>query len=133
MPDITETFSLPLCQHLHVVPFLPLSKTAIEKIIRIKLKTLGKQLNERHGIELGYAPEVIRYLTNDVLTKREPTNQTINPDKALKQLYFCVEQAILNQVDNHNRSNQLFLQLNETGHLLRCDWLPLTAVRQHAH
>lgn len=133
MPDITETFSLSLCQHLHLVPFLPLNKTAIEKIMRLKLKILGKQLNDRYGIDLGYAPEVIRYLTSEVLAKKESDNQTINPDKALKQLYFCVEQAILNQADSNNRSNQLFLQLNETGHLLRCDWLAQAAVRQHTH
>jgi len=133
MPDITDAFPLSLCQHLHLVPFLPLNKSAIERIIRHKLKVLGKQLDARYGIELGYAPEVIRFLANEVLVKRELDNQTINPEKALKQLYFCVEQAILNQADNQNLSNQLFLQLNETGHLLRCDWLAMTTARQHAH
>jgi DNA polymerase III delta prime subunit len=131
MPDIIDTFSLSLCQHLHLVPFVPLNKMAIEKIIRLKLKILGKQLNARYGIELGYAPEVIRYLTNEVLIKWDSSHQSINPSKALKQLYFCVEQAILNQADDTKYSNQLFLQLNDMGHLLRCDWLPLTATQEY--
>lgn len=133
IPDIADAFPVSLCQHLHVVPFLPLNKMAIEKIIRLKLKVLGKQLHARYGIELGYAPEVIRFLTQEVFMKRDSDNQIINPDKALKQLYFCVEQAILSQPDHKNHSNQLFLQLNETGHLLRCDWLAMTTLRQHTH
>jgi ATP-dependent Clp protease ATP-binding subunit ClpA len=124
MPAIINTFSLSLCQHFHLVPFLPLNKKAIEKIIRLKLKILGKQLNARYEVELGYAPEVIRYLTNEVLIKWDSSHQSINPSKALKQLYFCIEQTILNQSNDKNFSNQLFLQLNETGTLLRCDWLP---------
>ena len=127
MPDITDVFPLSLCQHVHLVPFLPLGKMAIEKLIRLKLKVLGKELESRHGIELGYAPEVIRYLTSEVLSKRDSNAPVINPNRALKQLYFCVEQAILNQVNFKDRSNQLFLQLNETGQLLRCDWLAAPA------
>jgi len=129
-PAIVAAFSLPFCQHLHVVPFLPLNKMAVEKIIRRKLRTLGKQLDQRYGIELGYAPEVTRFLTQAVLAA-DKNHPAINPEKALKQLYFCVEQALLNQADNVP-SNQLFLQLNETGHLLRCDWLATTPVRQHS-
>lgn len=86
----------------------------------------------RHGIELGYAPEVIRYLANDIIKKEEIENKSVDIDKALKQLYFAVEQAILSQADNKNRPNQLFLQLNETGQVLRCDWLTMTTARHHA-
>lgn len=120
-----------LCQHLHVVPFVPLSKLAIEKIIRLKLKVLGKQLDKRYGIELGYAPEITRYLAHEVLAKQVMDHHVVDMDKALKQLYFSVEQAILSQADNKNRPNQLFLQLNETGQILRCDWLAMTDVRHH--
>jgi len=79
-------------------------------------------LHTRHGVELSYAPEVIRYLT---------THQADNIDAALKEVYLIIEQSILNQADNKNRPNQLFLQLNESGHILRCDWLITSAARQH--
>lgn len=116
--EINQHLPPSLCQYLRVIPFLPLTLSAIEHIIRLKLKLLSKLLDSRHGIEFGYAPEVIRYLAND--------DHAMGIDKALKLLYFTIEQAILSQAENKNRPNQLFLQLNETGQLLRCDWLMMT-------
>ncbi len=79
-------------------------------------------LDSCYGVELAYAPEVVRYLANEIRKREESDNKPVDKDKALKQLYFVVEQAILNQSDNRNRTNQLFLQLNETGQMLCCDW-----------
>ena len=115
IPDITSRLPAALCQHLCIVPFLALTQSAIEKIIRLKLRELDKELNTRYGLELGYAPEVIRFLTKNSLT--------VDIKKALQPLYFSVEQALLSQTSN--RVNQLFLQLNETGQFLRCDCLTL--------
>jgi ATP-dependent Clp protease ATP-binding subunit ClpA len=132
MREMTTHVKASLCQHLHMVPFLPLTKAAIEKIIRLKLTIVGKQLDTRYGIELGYAPEVIRYLANEALMKQKANHHVVDIDNELKPLYFTVEQAILSQADNKNRPNQLFLQLNETGQLLRCDWLMMATARHHA-
>ena len=122
-----------LYQNATLVPFMPLNKHAIEKIIRLKLKLLAKQLDNRYGIELAYAPEITRYLAQEVLMKYVNEKQTVDIEKSLRQLYFSIEQAILSQADNKNRPNQLFLQLNETGQVLRCDWLAITDLRQHAN
>lgn len=121
--EISSFLPKSLCQYLHVIPFLPLTMDALEKMVRLKIKLLGKMLDTRYGIELGCAPEVIRYLCHEIRRKEEFDNKATDKDKALKQLYFVVEQAILNQPDNKLRSHQLFLQLNETGQILRCDWL----------
>lgn len=118
-----------LQQHCHIVPFLPLNQAAVEKILRLKLTLLGKMLHAHHEVELSYAPEVIRYLTTEV-TSYEKQHAEI--DKVLQQLYFVVEQAVLNQAEPRNRPAQLFLQLNETGQLLRCEWLTTELLRQHA-
>jgi hypothetical protein len=122
LPEITSSLPALLCKHVHIVPFMPLNKQASEHIIRLKLKSVGKQLETRYKIELGYAPEVIRFLTREAMASM---------DKAIKQLYFSIEQAVLSQLDNPARSNQLFLQLNETGRILKCDWLASTAMRHH--
>jgi ATP-dependent Clp protease ATP-binding subunit ClpA len=132
MTELSSFLPTTLCQSVHIIPFLPLNKHSIEKIIRLKLKHLGKTLDLRHGIELGYAPEVIRYLAGEIIKNEEIDNKSVDIDKALKQLYFAVEQAILSQIDNKNRPNQLFLQLNETGQILRCDWLTMATARHHA-
>lgn len=128
--EIKKSLPQALCEQFHIVPFLPLNKSAIEKIIHQKIKMLAKLLDSRYGIELSYALEVIRYLTNEVLLQKHENN-AIDTEKGLKQLYFVVEQAILNLADNKQRPLQLFLQLNETGQSLRCDW-SFAPARQHA-
>ncbi len=117
IPEITSCLPAALCQHLCIVPFLPLAQASIEKIIRLKMKELGKEMQARYGMELGYAPEVIRFLA------KESADADIK--KALQPLYFSVEQAMLSLTDGDNRPNQLFLQLNETGQFLRCDCLTI--------
>ena len=125
IPEITTRLPAALCQHLCIVPFLPLTQAIIEKIIRMKLKVLGKEMVARYDIELGYAPEVIRFLAKDVLAKQDTDRHAADIKKALQPLYFSVEQAIASQANNVNRPNQLFLQLNETGQFLRCDYVSL--------
>lgn len=124
MTALADYLPKSFCRYVNCIPFLPLNRNAVEKIVRMKLKELGQSLQSRYNVELGYAPEVIRYLSNDILQSE--------CDKSLRQLYFVVEQAALSQADNKHRSNQLFLQLNETGQILRCDWLTLSAAKQHA-
>lgn len=131
-PDMLAHLPPSICKYSHLVPFLALNHEVIGNIIRLRLKLLGKMLDLRYGIEFGYAPEIIPYLVNEVLMKQKLDNQTINIEKTLKHLYFTIEQTIMNQADNKNRPNQLFLQLNESGQVLRCDWLVMTAMRHHA-
>lgn len=132
MPIITPFLPESICQHLHVAPFLPLDKFAIEKIIHLKLKMLDRQLEIRHAVELTYAHEVVRHLAREVLGKQDPDEGPIDIDKTLRQLYFVIEHAIFSQAENPNRPNQLILQLNETGQLLRCDWLASARTHQSA-
>jgi ATP-dependent Clp protease ATP-binding subunit ClpB len=120
--EISHFLPASLCQYLHVAPFLPLNTGAIEKIIRLKIQWLAQMLDSRYGIKLSCAPEVIRYLSNEMRKKEEIENKAVDKDKALKPLYFVIEQAILNRPDNKNHFKQLFLQLNENGQILRCHW-----------
>ena len=123
MPELSSQLPT-LCQYVHIVPFLPLNHSAVENIIRVRLKTLGKQLNAQYGIELGYAPEVIRYLAHEAMKQ-----STLGIKKSLEQLYIHVEQTVFNRHENKNHANQLFLQLNETGQVLRCEWLSLSSIK----
>jgi len=119
-PSLTERLPPLLCKYTHVVPFMPLNKVAAESVIKLKMNSLSLQLKSRYKIELNCAAEVTQHLAREAIT--------VSMDKALKQMYFIVEQAVLNQIDNPNRSNQLYLQLNETGRLLRCDWVSNAAM-----
>lgn len=125
LPEISSKLST-LIPYIHIIPFLPLSKSAIENIVRIKFKVFGKQLNFQHGIELGYAPEVIRFLANEIIKDSEVGDF----QKTLRPIYSRIYQTINHQQDNKHRANQLFLQLTETGQALRCEWLNLPLNQQ---
>jgi hypothetical protein len=126
--EMAEQFKLELHQlsfsleQTHVIPFLPLKQTSVEKIIQLKIKLLNKLVHSRYGIELSYAVEVIHFLAKEAMNNKK-TDWGADINTVLKQLYCVVEQAILTQMDNKNRPTQLFLQLNETGQVLRCDWM----------
>lgn len=115
-----------LIKQFILVPFLPLNKLALEKIMQLQLKRLSQLLETRHHVEFGFAPEVISFLCQEALMADPP-----NPEKALQTLYASVEQALYQPMDQIKpRSNQLFLQLNETGQMLRCEWLLMNIARE---
>lgn len=128
--DLTAKLPHHLCQQLHLVPFLLLQKPAIQNIIHLKLRELGKMLESRYAVELSYAPEVVRFLANEITRQQMRDYQKMDIDNVLNQLYATIEQTVFSQLENKNRPNQLFLQLNETGQSLRCDWL--ATPRHHA-
>lgn len=102
-----------------LIPFVPLSRSAYDKLIRHKVTQLSKQLESRYGALLTAAPEVFRFLVEQASS----SNNTDSLEKILKPLYACVEQALLAKPANLGNSGQLFLQLHETGQLLRCEWI----------
>lgn len=126
-PLLAEKFEVILTNQLHIIPFAPLTAVTLEKILRYKLGVLNKQLVKRYGIEFTYAQEVISFLLNDI-----PENEEAKVSLAIKRLYCCIEEAMLARPENKARFNRLFLQLNDTGELLRGDWLELSSARHHA-
>lgn len=131
MPEINAHLPTFLYQQIPIIPFLPLSRSALENLVRLKLKSLGKMLDNRFNIELSYAPEVVRYLANEITFAQEKETN-VDADKSLEPLYITIEQAIFSQAENKHRPQQLFLQLNETGQLLKYDWLNVSTIRHHA-
>jgi ATP-dependent Clp protease ATP-binding subunit ClpA len=120
-PLLEAYFSQALLQHLHVIPFVPLDYAALEKMMRLKIKSLAKQLETQFGIELHYAPEVIKFIAHEALW-RKPTAKSL--DKLLeKNLYSCVAHEILAHNEDKNRPKRLSLQLNENGQMLRCEFV----------
>jgi ATP-dependent Clp protease ATP-binding subunit ClpA len=122
IPELTMHFSNELLQYTNLIPFLPLNYMALEKVIRNILQLLKKRLNVMFGIELHYAPEVIKFLTHEALWQRSHIKSL---DKLLEySLYSCISSAILMQVeDRANSLKRLVLQLNDNGQLLRCEFM----------
>lgn len=124
LPTLEEYFSPSLLQHLHVIPFVPLDYPALEKVVRLKVKALTKRLELNFGIELNYAPEVVKFLAHECLW-RKPITKPI--DTVLEQhLYSTVANEILAHSEDKNRPRRLLLQLNDNGQVLRCEFMSAT-------
>ncbi len=121
LPKLAEHFASTFLQKLHVVPFTPLDYAAFEKIIRLKIKTLAQRLHIHFGIELSFAPEIIKFLAHEIYWRKANTKSL---DNLLDQhLYACVSHEILLHAENKNRSKRLLIQLNDAGQLLRCEFV----------
>jgi ATP-dependent Clp protease ATP-binding subunit ClpA len=121
LPELTLHFSAELLQKINVITFLPLDYTSLEKIMYNKLKFLAKRLDQNFGIELSYAPEIIKFLAHEALWQNAKTKSF---DKLLEQqLYACVSHEILSHIEAKNKPKRLMLQLNDNGQLLRCEFI----------
>ena len=127
LTKLIKHFPASFYQQATIVPFLPLKVAAIEKIIRIKLKQLGQHLQSRRDIDLGYAPEVIRYLTQYWVSHAE--SPVFHPSQLFRSLDVILQTASQNKNSNH--SNQLFLQLDEKNVGLYAEWLPMETLGEH--
>ncbi len=132
LPEIMQSLPEALCQQFTIIPFLFLNSVAIKKIIDQKMNLLSKMLHAEQGIEFSYALEVIHYLTDQVLLMQQVKQTSVDIDKCLQSVYGSIEQALLHQAEMKQKPNQLFLQLDERGQSLRCDWLMATTLRHHA-
>lgn len=116
---LSRHFSTEFLNYFNIIPFVPLDFSALEKIIRIKLKGLSKRLETSFGIELHYAPEIIKFLAHEA-TWEQSANKSL--DKMLEQkLYACVAHELVARFDDKQRPKLLSLQLNDNGQMLRCD------------
>ena len=115
---VAEHFSDEFLHGLNMVPFIPLDYHALEKIMHVKLKSLAKQLERRFQLELHYAPEVVKFLAHEVERDVKSLDKLLD-----RHLYGCVTRAMLTYAEDKNKSQQLLLQLNDNGHVLRCEFV----------
>lgn len=121
MPKLIEHFPQTLLQKFNIIPFVSLDYAAFEKIIRAKIKMLARRLQSSFGIELSFAPEVIKFLAHEALWRKANIKSL---DKLLDQhLYSTVTHEILLRAEDKDRSKRLLIQLNESGQLLRAEFL----------
>jgi ATP-dependent Clp protease ATP-binding subunit ClpA len=119
-------FSAEFLRCLNIIPFIPLDYIALEKLMRLKLNSLAKQLDARFGIELHYASEVIKFLSHESLYNR--INMKSFGNLLDQHLYACVTREVLAYAEDKNKSKQLLLELNDNGQLLRCRFITTNEV-----
>jgi ATP-dependent Clp protease ATP-binding subunit ClpA len=123
LPELQKYFSQELLQTMHLITFLPLDYVSLEKIMHNKIKSLAKRLDMHFGIELQFAPEIIKFLAHEALwhSRTKSLNHLLE-----QQLYACVSHEILAHVEARNKPKRLLLQLNDNGQLLRCEFITST-------
>jgi type VI secretion system protein VasG len=129
-PILEGYFSSALLQCMNIIPFVPLDYSALEKIVRSKIKDLGKHLDANFNTELNYAPEVVKFLAHELLWRK----QARSFDKLLEQhLYSAVASEMLAYAEENNRPKRLLLQLNDDGQLLRCEFIGAVGTPLYNH
>lgn len=121
-----DYFSSEWLSALSCIPFMRLDYLALEKLMNLKIKTLGKHLATRFGLDLLCSPEVAKFLASEAEHTKKSLNQLLDD-----LLYACVTRAMLAYAENKNTSNQLLLQLNDNGQVLRCDLVTSREVPLH--
>lgn len=121
VPVLQEKLPHGLLQTAQLVPFLPLDYTAIEKMIHRCIKDFAQTLRAQYGIELQCAAEAIVFLTRKVLLGKAGVSQL---HKLLEHYFYTQIAARLIQHQDHPAAgSRLFVQLNETGEMLYCDFV----------
>jgi ATP-dependent Clp protease ATP-binding subunit ClpA len=119
-PQLSEFISPAVLPQIDVIALQSLDYSAIEKIVRGKIKNLTLWLDKNYHIELSCATEVVKHLAQECYWRRENAKPMA---KILKQeLYSCITHEILAHADDKDRGKRLIIQLNESGNLLRCEF-----------
>ncbi len=129
LPCLTG-FPHEILRYLHVVPFVPLDQSSMEKIVKLKINSLAKSLEEEFNILFTYAPEVIQFLAHETLKQ----NDNAEPlTKLLEQhIHASIANEILTSIDDKHRPKRLVMLLNESGQMLRCEFMNMQKPTMYA-
>lgn len=58
-----EVFPAALLGRIQVIPYYPLSKLTLNKIVELQLQRIVKRIQNNHGIELSYSEDILSYIT----------------------------------------------------------------------
>jgi type VI secretion system protein VasG len=97
-PELVAHFQPALLARFKFVPFYPLDKEAMVKIVRLKLNRLGKRLRGVHQIELQYGDELLSSIAD----------RCVDPDTGARNIDAIIDRTLLPQV-----SRELLMRLSE--------------------
>lgn len=58
-----EVFPAALLGRIQVIPYYPLSKPTLNKIVELQLQRIVRRVHQNHGITLSYSPDILNYIT----------------------------------------------------------------------
>ncbi len=112
-PELIKCFKPALLARLHIVPYLPLSKSALTDIATLKLERLNERLQNSCGMLLEYAPEVPQHIAQRcelIESGARGIDQVLAMD-----ILPRMSQRILEQMRQERASRKVFLELGHDG------------------
>ncbi|MCU7843214.1 MAG: type VI secretion system ATPase TssH [Candidatus Thiodiazotropha sp. (ex Monitilora ramsayi)] len=114
-PALLDRFAPALLGRMQIVPYLPLDLEALQGIVALKLDAIGQRLQQAHGIEFRYLPEVTEQIAG----------RCINHDAGARfintligqQLMPAISQQLLQVLIDGDKPEFVSLEYDETGEL----------------
>jgi type VI secretion system protein VasG len=114
-PSLLSQFAPALLGRMQIVPYLPLDLEALQGIVALKLDAIGDRLQQAHGIEFRYLPEVAEQIAG----------RCINHDAGARfintligqQLMPAISQQLLQALIDDDKPEIVSLEYDEGGEL----------------
>lgn len=112
-PSLNRHFKPALLARMTVVPYFPIRTDVLRQIVELKLQQVATRMQDSHGTQLGFAPEVL-----DAITARcqEAETGARNADHIIREhLLPILASKVLSYLADGSMPEELQIVLDETG------------------
>ena len=114
-PSLLQHFRPALLARLVVVPYYPLRKREVVRIVELKLKSIERRVKENHAAELTYDPRLVQTLAD----RCDPSSGAREIDQILTQTLLPeLSTRILERMSNGTSFTKIHISVDEFGRFL---------------
>jgi len=114
-PSLLQHFRPALLARLVIVPYYPLRKREVVRIVELKLKSIEQRVRENHAAELTYDPRLVQSLAD----RCEPASGAREIDQILTQTLLPeLSTRILERMVNGTSFTKIHISVDEFGRFL---------------
>ena len=114
-PSLLQHFRPALLARLVIVPYYPLRKREVVRIVELKLKSIERRVKENHAAELTYDPGLVQTLAD----RCDPSSGAREIDQILTQTLLPeLSTRILERMANGTSFTKIHISVDEFGRFL---------------
>ena len=114
-PSLLQHFRPALLARLVIVPYYPLRKREVVRIVELKLKSIERRVKENHAAELTYDPRLVQTLAD----RCDPSSGAREIDQILTQTLLPeLSTRILERMANGTSFTKIHISVDEFGRFL---------------
>ena len=114
-PSLLQHFRPALLARLVIVPYYPLRKREVVRIVELKLKSIERRVKENHAAELTYDPRLVQTLAD----RCDPASGAREIDQILTQTLLPeLSTRILERMANGTSFTKIHISVDEFGRFL---------------